>query len=1023
MNLFRYILRRMRPRAVHFAALLSVVALVVALASCSTKKNTPLSRNWQAFTTRYNVYYNGDEHYKEQLKEMELNYEDDYTRTLLTHPAEARANEKLPQPTGDFKRTIEKMQKAIQLHSIKKKPKKKNNTPKEKAFRAREEFNPFLHNAWLMMGRSQFYNGDFPGAAATFFYISRHFKWMPAVVTEARLWQARSYCALDWLYEAENAIHGIKEKDLTTKSLRRLYDITMADLLVRSEKWDQAVGYLQAAAKGSSGSQKNRLYFLLGQAYRQLGKNREAYAAFKKAGSGASTAYRTKFNARIKQSEVYAGTNIKGEVNSLKAMLRYSRNKEFFDQIYYAIGNLYLSRKDTAKAKENYILAVEQSTRNGIDKALANLALGNIYFAECDYVKAQPCYSEAVPQLDEKYPGYDVLKKRSDVLDELATYAGNVQLQDSLLDLSKLSPEEQLKVCERLAEELKKKEKEEADAAARAEYEAQLGAKGNQMNNSNAPNQYQLNTDKSWYFYNNTAKNAGKTEFQRRWGARKNEDDWRRRNKASFAFDDTSDEAANDSIPEGEETELPLDSVAAAAANDPHNPEYYMKQIPSTPEQIQTCNDIIQEGLFNMGLILKDKLEDFPAARIEFTRLDTRYPDNIYRLDVYYNMYLMAVRDNDTAQAERWRQKILADFPDSPYGIAMQDPDYFNKLREMHLRQEELYKEVYDAYLDNRNEKVHRLTAEMEKEFPLSPIMPKFVFIDALSYVTDNEPDKFKERLEYLLDKWPQTDMTDMAGSILKNLKSGRKLQGGGTNVRGMLWDTRLTADTLAAPGADGQPADFERDPSKPQYLVLAFPVDSVSPNQLLYDVARFNFSSFVVKDFDLEQMRFGGIGLLIVKGFANLRELEHYRGVLAASQYKLPDAVRPIMISKANFELLLRQGRSFEDYFRFEEESKAAETEEEVVGPDRTMPSPENPGDESPESDTPPAEAPSESPEGAVATEGGSPEGEATEPVSEPVSEPAPEPAAEESTPPASEESAEPAEESSESAEEPKED
>ena len=28
------------------------------------------------------------------------------------------------------------------------------------------------------------------------------------------------------------------------------------------------------------------------------------------------------------------------------------RNKEYLDQIYYAIGNLYLSRKDTLKAME-----------------------------------------------------------------------------------------------------------------------------------------------------------------------------------------------------------------------------------------------------------------------------------------------------------------------------------------------------------------------------------------------------------------------------------------------------------------------------------------------------------------------------------------------------------------------------------------------------------------------------------------------------------------------------------------------
>ena len=107
-------------------AVVSLTLLLVALCGCSTKKNTATSRNWQAFTTRYNVYFNGSEHFKQTLKDMEANYEDDYTRTVLMHPAEAKANDKLPQPTGDFKRTIEKMQKAIQLHSIKKKPAKKS---------------------------------------------------------------------------------------------------------------------------------------------------------------------------------------------------------------------------------------------------------------------------------------------------------------------------------------------------------------------------------------------------------------------------------------------------------------------------------------------------------------------------------------------------------------------------------------------------------------------------------------------------------------------------------------------------------------------------------------------------------------------------------------------------------------------------------------------------------------------------------------------------------------------------------
>ncbi|MDE6336277.1 MAG: hypothetical protein K2L34_06875, partial [Muribaculaceae bacterium] len=223
MTSFHNIFSSVRHRR-NLVTTLCLFLVLLLSAGCSTKKNTAMSRQWQAFNTRYNVYFNGSEHYNEQLKAMENNYEDDYTRTLLTHPAEARADNKLPQPSGDFKRTIEKMQKAIQLHSITKKPTKRTNSAKDKAFRARDEFNPFLHNAWLMMGRAQYLNGDFLGAASTFLYISRHFTWMPNVVTEARLWQARCYCALDWLYEAENVLRLVKEKDLTSKSLRHLYN-------------------------------------------------------------------------------------------------------------------------------------------------------------------------------------------------------------------------------------------------------------------------------------------------------------------------------------------------------------------------------------------------------------------------------------------------------------------------------------------------------------------------------------------------------------------------------------------------------------------------------------------------------------------------------------------------------------------------------------------------------------------------------------------------------------------------------
>ncbi|MDE6017459.1 MAG: tetratricopeptide repeat protein [Muribaculaceae bacterium] len=913
-----------------------LIAFSFILYGCGTKKNTAISRNWQAFTTRYNVFFNGDEHLKETLKTMEDGYEDDFTRMLLTHPADARADETMPKPRGDFKRTIEKMQKAIQLHSIKKKPPKKSGSAKEKEFRARDEFNPFLHNAWMKLGEGQYFNGDFMGAAATFMYISRHFVWLPETVTEALLWQARSYAALDWTYEAENILVKIKEKDLSTKRLRDLYNLVESSYLIKSGQYSKAIPFLREAAASSKGVQKNRLYFLLGQACRQEGNDSEAYEAFRKAGAGASTPYRLKFNARIKQSEVFRGPDIRKEVASLKSMTRYQRNNEYLDQIYYAIGNLYLSRKDTANAKANYLLAIEKSTRNGVDKAMANLALGAIYFDEREYTKAQPCYSEALPQLPKTYPDYRQISLRSDVLDQLAVYAGNVELQDSLLSIADLPEDKRMEWAEDQVTALKKKEKEEAEAAAREEAMANRPQGNSPIDQQGGNMAMQFNTDKSWYFYNNTTKSAGKTEFQRRWGARKLEDDWRRRNKTTFAFEDETKESEDEATEASEsdsEGELKGNGKEGEPdhTSDPHYPEYYIAQLPLTEEQKATAGDVIQEGLYNMGIILKDKLEDFPAAKKEFDKLLNDYPDNIYRLDIYYNMYLMAARRNDAQAMEIWRTRIIDDFPESPYGKAMTDPDYFERLKQMHAVEQQLYDDAYADYLADHNSEVHAIMQKMESDYPLSSIMPKFVFIDALSYLTEGDYPMFKDRLTELLKKWPDTDMTDVAGAMLKGLNEGRIPNSGSSNTRGMIWDIRLSnSEDISA--SDGQPANFERDPNSPQYLVLAFPRDEINSNLLLYDVARFNFSNFVVKDFDLEPMSFDNVGILVIKGFNNLRELENYRKVMVNRDFNLPEEVRPIMISKYNFELLLKEGRSFEDYFRFEENAMIEEAEENAM-------------------------------------------------------------------------------------------
>ncbi|MDE6301014.1 MAG: tetratricopeptide repeat protein [Muribaculaceae bacterium] len=905
--------------------LLSALILGLIGVSCSTRKNNAATRNYQAFITRYNIYYNGDRHYIETLQDMEEKYEDDYTSLVLMHPVEAKNDPQAPQPTGNFDRSIEKGQKAVQLRSIKKRPARKGGklSDAQKAWLKREEYNPFLHNAWLMMGRGQYFNGDFLGAASTFFYVSKHFWWLPATVTEAEIWQARSYVSMDWLFEAEVILKRIKPESLTDKNLRGLYAFTQADYLIHSEKYAEAIQPLKEAIAAASGPQKTRLRFLLGQLYTRTGQRQLAYDAFKAAGSSPSASYRTKFNARIKQSEVYDGSDIEPEVKALRRMVRYDRNKDYLDQIYYAIGNLYLSRRDTTRAIENYVLAAEKSTRNGIEKAISQLTLGGLYFDRREYEKAQPCYAEAVPLLPKDYPDIKKLQLRSDVLDELATYAQNVNLQDSLLRLAAMSPEQRMKVIEKIIEDLKKKEKEEAEAAAREEFLANAAAQGNQLQDNNT-NSFTINSDNSWYFYNTATKNAGKAEFQRRWGARKLEDNWRRRNKSQFNTDDW----ASPSDSEEQETES-TDSVAekpseeAEHATDPHFPEYYLAQIPETEEQKNTAHEIIQEGLYNMGVILKDKLEDFPAARAEFDRLLKDYPDNVYRLEVYYNLYLMYARMNDLTLAEHYRRLILEEFPDSPYGIAMKDPNYLENLRRMDQRQQELYDDTYDAYINNRNSRVHANYEEMQRDFPLSKIMPKFMFLDALAYVTERQPEKFNETLKSLLERYPDTDITPIASAWLKGMAQGRELMAGtgeGGNLRGMIWDMRLGNDSTAV--AEGEAA-FTLSPDDRQLLVMTFDAAEVPVNALLYELARHNFRSFQVKDFDLEPINFGRLGMIVIRDFENLDELNYYhRTLLDSPDFKLPRGVRPVIISDKNFKILMDEHRSFDEYFNFLQQS-----------------------------------------------------------------------------------------------------
>ncbi|MGM9860373.1 MAG: tol-pal system YbgF family protein, partial [Muribaculaceae bacterium] len=331
--------------------------------------------------------------------------------------------------------------------------------------------------------------------------------------------------------------------------------------------------------------------------------------------------------------------------------------------------------------------------------------------------------------------------------------------------------------------------------------------------------------------------------------------------------------------------------------------------------------------------------------------------------------YLMYMREGKRDEAETYRLLILSNFADSPIGAALQNPDYIDNLRNMDSEVQRLYEATYEAYLANDNATVHRAYETMTEKYPMSKVMPKFMFLNALAYVTEHRTDDFNSTLRELLERYPETDITPIASAWLKGMAQGRQIHSGATNMRGMIWDQRLGNDSTAV--AEGEAA-FTLKPDTKQLLVMTFAIDQVSSNALLYEIARHNFKSFVVKAYELEQLNFGRLGMIVISTFDNMDEVDHYCRVMAASSdFKLPVGVRPIVISDENFKILLNQGRSFDEYFRFLQEQNYESTQEQLLQPEEvetldeadTAPAPQ-PEVAEPQAETP---APAPTPASAV--------------------------------------------------------
>ena len=897
------------------------MAIIIAATGCSTQKNTAKTRFWHSFKARYNTYYNGSLAYIDGSLEKENGNKDNFTEIIPLYTVANKQSRELGK--SNFDRAIEKSQKTIKLHSIKRRPewtKNRRKTEKDIEWLSRREYNPFLWRAWMLMGRSQFHKGAFDEAASTFAYMGRLYHTQPAIYAKSRAWLAKCYIEEGWIYDAEDVIRGM-ERDSIHWSARKEWDYTYADYYIHIGDYKKAIPHLRQVIRHEMRrKQRAREWYLMGQLHAALGNRPEAMKAFRHV-LRQNPPYDVEFNARIAMTEVMADSQAKKMIGRLKRMAASDKNKDFLDQVYYAIGNIHMARRDTTQAITAYERGVTKATRTGIEKGVLLLRLGDIYWDMERYSDAQRCYGGAIGLLDKERKDYEQLSNRSKVLDQLVPYTDAVHLQDSLQSLARMSETDRNAAIDRTIAELKRKEREERRK--QQEQEAQETISKNGGNNMaqqrpNAAQQNQQNKNAQWYFYNPMAVSQGKTAFQKQWGKRENVDNWQRVNKTVVAMAGEEQEMSQhqlDSIARAEAVADSLAQIADSAQNDPHRREYYLAQIPFTQEQMEASNKTIEDGLYNSGVIFKDKLDNLTLSEKQLRRLVDNYPDYEGTADAFYHLYLLYMRKHEPRTADEYVERLKQQYPDNEWTTLLSDQHYVENARFGIAIEDSLYAATYDAFKASRYSDVTANVEISNRRYPLGANRDKFIFIGGLGKLNEGDAEGCIADMKTVVEKYPQSGVAQIAGMIVKGVDEGRRLHGGKFDLAGM-WDRR----TVVLRDSDSTAVqELSTDRNAAFVYTIVYNPDSLNENRLMFELARYNFTSYLVRNFDINIEEADGLRRITISGFRNYDEALQYARQLhtQAAVTRLVGKNRSLIVSETNLPLLGRQF-SYADYDKF---------------------------------------------------------------------------------------------------------
>jgi len=825
------------------------------------------------------------------MLKLEQSYDDDFTEIIPVFLY--TQEEALAAIAPEMDRSITKATKLITMHSLTVKPDIKADkelSPKHKEFYSKKEYNKWIDEAYLLMGKAHFHKMEYSRAKEVFNYILSNYA-EDYSIFEARMWLARLANEESRFKESEELLNSLERNIELPKKLKGEVQATIADYYIKQEKYNEGIEHLKSAVEYCSRKPvKTRYTYLLAQLYTQINENNLSSEYYSKV-IRMNPPYKMAFNAKISRALAYqSGAGMKKYIEKeLRKMLKDDKNIDYQDQIYFALGNLYFKDKNEEKAIENYELSLQASTDNLKQKAKTNITLADLYYSRPDYINAQAYYDSTVTLIDEDYPNYKVILNKSVSLGKLVESINTVHFEDSVLALSYLS---EAKLYEMIDEMIDKEIKADEERMIKQQELAQQ-----QIDFQVNKNDFELaGQGNAWYFYNSSVKNIGKKEFMQVWGNRKLEDNWRRKNKSSISFGDLEIET---SLSEDEQLE-PAKSAKIITNKKSH--EYYLQYIPFSDSAKQASHNKISTGLYTMGEIYGEDLKDNPKAIESYENLLNRYPNNENRLQVYYRLYTIAKIEQDKNRVSKYQQKIINEFPNSNYAKLMTNPNYLQELMAQEHAKIEEYNKTYSLFqAENYNQVIDRAEKAM-KNNPGHELYAKYDYLytisaglrkDTLSFIMDLQ--KFKER-------YPSTDLAENAELIIKYLQN--------KEPRIIELQKREVAKQL-----------FSETSDEEHYFVYIIPSEA-RINQLIFNILNFNLDNFddlrlEVKKVNLDNKN----NLCMVSKFKNGEESMVYLKKIILDENIFKDVevqqATAVVISETNYKALTDSDKA-EKYILF---------------------------------------------------------------------------------------------------------